>query len=287
MNRNYFKFIIWQNIEALGKELRKCIDEGKVKREDLFITTKVWPTYYGAKRVIKCVEKMIKESGLEYFDLVLLHWPMSFADSDSESFPLDPLTGNVKFSTRDYVDVYKELETVHQKHGLTKSIGVSNFTIEQLKRIIESCTVMPITNQVECHVYLPQYEMQKYCLLHGITVTGYCPLGHKPETGKTSALADKIVNQIAQKHGKTSAQILLRWLIQRGIIAIPRTTKPKRLKENIDIFDFKLTDNDFNSLDMLNRNEKGRLNTFSKLGIDLHPDYPFQKIEISNSSNFN
>ena len=156
--------------------MRKSIADGKVKREDLFIVTKVWPTWYGEGRVEAAVRKNLKESGLDYFDLVLLHWPFVLGDSDTEKMPLEPGTNRLIFGNRNIVDVYRELETVQRK-ALTRSIGISNFNAEQVERLMKSSiSIYPVTNQVECHLYLAQFDLQKICAKHGIILTAYCPL---------------------------------------------------------------------------------------------------------------
>ena len=255
--------------------MRKSIADGKVKREDLFIVTKVWPTWYGEGRVEAAVRKNLKESGLDYFDLVLLHWPFVLGDSDTEKMPLEPGTNRLIFGNRNIVDVYRELETVQRK-ALTRSIGISNFNAEQVERLMKSSiSIYPVTNQVECHLYLAQFDLQKICAKHGIILTAYCPLSRN-RAGEKSVLEDEIVKSIATKNSHTTAQIAIRWLIQRGIIAIPKTTNPERLKINFNVFDFEISDEDCKILDSLDQGEKGRRVRMEMNNLREHPEFPFK-----------
>lgn len=265
-----------QNLEPIGEAVEKAIADGKVSRKDLFVVTKVWPTWYGPDRVEASVRRNLRESGLDYFDLVLLHWPTVFADSDTEKFPMEPGTDNVIFAKRNIVDVYRDLENVQRK-GLTRSIGVSNFNAEQVERLMKSpVSIVPVTNQVECHLYLAQFDLQNVCAKHGIILTAYCPLSRN-RPGEQSVLNDKTVESIAAKYDRTTAQIAIRWLIQRGIIAIPKTVNPERLKINFTVFDFEISDDDCKILDSLDQGEKGRRVWFDmRNNLREHPEYPFK-----------
>ena len=245
-----------------------------VTREEIFLTTKVWSTWYSEGRVMASVKKMLKQSGFEYFDLVLLHWPLVFADHDTERFPCKSDTGTIALGTRTLNEVYQELETVNQC-GLTKAIGVSNFNAKQIDDLMSVAKIKPVTNQVECHLYFAQFELQKHCAQYNIFITAYCPLGtggNRPNSPKL--LQDETLISMAKKYDKTPAQIALKWLIQRCIIVIPKSVHKDRLQTNIDVFSFEISENDCRTLDAMNR-PNGRIITFDYLGTKDAPGYPF------------
>lgn len=262
----------YENMESLGEAIREVIANGKVKRDELFITTKVWPTYYGEGRVEASVRKQLKQSGLDYFDLVLLHWPIVFLDDDSsEGFPLRE-DGKIAIGTRPLTEVYKELEKV-QIAGLTRSIGVSNFNSSQIDRIVQSASIQPVMNQVEAHVYLSQKKLQQFCSERKIVLTAYCPLaagGNK----SFNLLEDKTLNLIANNYKKSAAQIAIRYLIQRGLVAIPKSIRKERLESNFNVFDFEITNEDMETLKSLDY--KKRAVWFDFFGTKDAEEYPFK-----------
>lgn len=208
------------------------------------MTTKVWGTDLdGPGRLLASAKRQLAESKLDYFDLVLIHWPMVFADKDERTLPLDE-NGNLRHGTRSLPEVYAELEQV-QKLGITKSIGVSNFNSLQLKEVLDSCTIRPVMMQLECHPYLAQKKLQAFCAEHGIALTAFAPIGRGNNTALAfNMLDDPLLKEMSAKYRKTPAQISLRYLLQRGICAIPKTVSLKRLEENFDVFDFELQNDD-------------------------------------------
>lgn len=171
-------------------------------------------------------------------------------------FPSDE-NGKIQFSDVDYVDTWKAMENVTKK-GLAKSIGISNFNKRQIERLLEIATIQPVTNQVECHPYLNQSRLIEFCKSKGITVTGYSPLGSpdRPwaKPGDPQLLENTKLKQLAEKYNKTSAQILLRYQLERGVITIPKSVTKSRIKENFNIFDFQLSADDEKNLDTFNCN---------------------------------
>lgn len=246
---------VYGNEDEVGAGLKVKLDDGTVKREDVFITSKLWNTFHRPDLVRGALETTLKNLKLDYIDLYLIHWPMGYKE-DGELFPKDA-NDQTLYSDVDYVDTWKEMEKLVQA-GLTKSIGLSNFNSKQVERVLAIATVKPVVNQVECHPYLPQRKLSAFCRDRGIAITAYSPLGSPARPWATNSdpvlLDEPTVSALATKYGKSKAQILLRWQIQRGHIAIPKSTNPKRIAENFDVFNFVLTDEDMDVLAKLDRN---------------------------------
>ncbi|XP_067008632.2 aldo-keto reductase family 1 member B1 [Anabrus simplex] len=263
--------MVYGNEPEVGEAIKAKIGEGVVKREDLFVTSKLWNTYHRTDMVIPALKKTLSNLGLAYLDLYLIHWPLAFKDGD-DLFP--EKDGKIQFSDADYVDTWKEMEKA-VKQGLTKSIGISNFNSEQVKRILEVAEIKPVTNQVECHPYLNQKKLIEFCKSKDITITAYSPLGSpdrpwaKPDDPQL--MDDAKLKKVAEKYGKTPAQILLRYQVQRGNITIPKSVTKSRIKENFEIFDFELSAEDMKYIDTFDCN--GRFCAMDR-GIN-HKDYPF------------
>jgi len=224
-----------------------------VKREDLFLVSKLWNTFHSTDKVLPSLKKTLKDLGTDYVDLYLIHWPMGFKESDdgTELFPKDD-QDKIAFSDVDFLDAWKGMEEAY-KLGLAKNIGISNFNHEQIERILANGTVKPTVLQVECHPYLNQKKLIEFCKSKDILLTCYSPLGSadrpwaKPDDVKL--LDDPKIAAIGSKYGKSPAQVVLRWQIQRGLIVIPKTVKKERLIENLNIFDFVLSDEDVAQID--------------------------------------
>lgn len=218
--------MIYQNEEGVGK----AIKEAGVPREELFITTKVWNTDQGYEQTLKAFEVSLEKLGLDYVDLYLVHWPTPQFDT--------------------YVDTYKALEKLYND-GRVKAIGVCNFHIEHLERILEECSIKPVLNQVECHPYLAQQELKDFCKKHDIYVEAWSPLQQGGEVLQLDTIKD-----IAESVGKTPAQVVLRWHLQNDTIVIPKSVTPSRIKENFAVSDFELTQEQMATINGLNRNER-------------------------------
>ncbi|XP_076625616.1 1,5-anhydro-D-fructose reductase [Colletes latitarsis] len=272
---------VYENEEIIGKVLKKWIDSGKVKRSDLFIVTKLPPSGNRPESVEKYIKKSLKDLQLEYLDLYLIHTPLTFVD-DEGLHPVDK-DGQIKLDcSTDHVKVWAEMEK-QVKCGRTKAIGLSNFNIDQIDRVLKSATTKISMLQIELHVFLQQRVLVHYCREHGIPITAYSPLGSwglVKLMGKTEEipdmLQDPVVLEIAKTYKKTAAQILLRFIVQHNIAAIPKSTNPKRIKENIDLFDWELKPDDVNRLKRLDKGESGRICDFTFFkGLDRHPEFPF------------
>ncbi|CAL8072351.1 unnamed protein product [Orchesella dallaii] len=263
---------VYGNENEVGLAIKAKIEEGVVKREDLFITSKLWNTFHRPGLVEGAVRTSLERLGLDYLNLYLIHMPMGLQEGDG----LVPFDKDGKFisSDTDIVDTYKAMEELVKK-GLTKSIGVSNFNKAQIQRILDNCSIPPATNQVECHPYLTQVKLIEYCKSKDITVTAYSQFGspaspfRKPED--PVALQDPVIGGIATKHGKKAGHVILRWILQRGLIAIPKSVTQQRIAENIDILDFTLADSEMKEIDALNRNIRICSNDIFRS----HKDYPF------------
>jgi len=214
------------NEEGTGRALRAS----GIAREDLFVTTKLWNADHGYDSTLRAFDTSLAKLALEYVDLYLIHWPM-------------PDRGT-------YVDTYKAFEKL-LADGRVKSIGVSNFLPEHLDRLIEATSVIPAVNQIELHPHLQQLASREYHAEQGIATEAWSPLGQ----GKGLLEVPAIV-AIAQKHGRTPAQIVLRWHIQLGNVVIPKSVTPSRIKENIEVFDFSLDTEDIAAISALNEDRR-------------------------------
>lgn len=244
---------IYQNEKEIGEALAQIFARGKVKREDLFITSKLWMTSFDPSRVEEACKHTLQDLQLDYLDLYLAHWGVAF-EYTTEHEPLDK-DGYVKTANIPFQQTWKAMEQLVEK-GLVKSLGVANFTVMMLTDVLSYANIKPAMNQVELHPYLAQKELVEYCAHLGIHVTAYSPLGSPggAKGGDPILLEDQTVNEIAKAHTKTPAQILLRWGIQRGTCVIPKSMHAERLKENIDVFDFELNETEMKKLNALNIN---------------------------------
>ncbi|MEU6235652.1 aldo/keto reductase [Kitasatospora sp. NPDC047058] len=215
---------VYENETGTGKAVTEAL-AGGVAREDLYITTKLWNSgtldwsgEQGRDAVLRAFDASLEKLGLDYVDLYLIHWPR-------------PKHGS-------YLNIWKAFEQLHAD-GRAKSIGVSNFGTEQLTRLLGEASVKPVLNQVELHPYFPQDELRAFHTEHGIATEAWSPLGQGKEL-----LAEPALAKIAEKHGRTVAQVVLRWHLQRGVIAIPKSVTPSRIRENLDVAGFELDADD-------------------------------------------
>ena len=213
----------YRNEEGVGQGIREC----GVPRGDLFITTKVWNADHGYDSTLRAFEDSRKKLGLDYIDLYLIHWPVKGK----------------------YVETWRALTHLY-KEGAVRAIGVSNFQIHHLEDVIKDSGIVPMVNQVEYHPRLTQKPLHAFCKQNGIQLEAWSPLM------QGGLMDDPVLNGIARKHGKTPAQVILRWDIQNGVVTIPKSVREERLRENGAIFDFELTAEDMAAIDGLNQDKR-------------------------------
>ncbi|SME35272.1 putative oxidoreductase YtbE [Bacillus cereus] len=218
---------IYGNEAAVGEGIRAGIEATGISREELFITSKVWNADQGYEETIAAYEESLKKLKLDYLDLYLVHWPVEGK----------------------YKDTWRALETLY-KEKRVRAIGVSNFQIHHLQDVIKDAEIKPMINQVEYHPRLTQKELQAFCKEQGIQMEAWSPLM------QGQLLDNETLQEIAEKHGKTTAQVILRWDLQNGVITIPKSTKEHRIIANADVFNFELTKEDMEKIDALNENHR-------------------------------
>lgn len=242
---------VYGNEKEIGNAFDKVFGPGKVKREEVFITSKLWNTDHHPSNVEAACRKTLTDLKLDYLDLYLVHWGIAF-EYGGELEPIDE-KGMVKTENVPTIDTWREMEKLVDK-GLVKSIGVANFTVSMLVDLLSYARIKPVINQVEIHPYNSQEQLVAYCRKKDIVVTAYSPLGSQEGNANLRPVNDKKIIEIAGTYGKTPAQILIRWLIQRGLAAIPKSISPERISGNINVYDFILSDGDMNEIAKLNRN---------------------------------
>lgn len=271
--RHFDCALLYENEKEIGAAIAAKISEGVIKREDIFITSKLWGTYFRPERVEVCLRKSLENLGLQNLDLYLMHSPMAFQDGDILA-PTD-LEGRWIYDDVDYINTWRAMENLVEK-GLVKNIGISNFNSEQVERLLANCKIKPVTNQVECHPYLTQRKLSDLCKSKDITITAYCPFAspNKPNRDPSypQVIEDSKLKEIALKYQKTLAQIILRYQIQHGHLVIPKSVTKSRIQENFDIFDFKISPEDMSAIDNLDRNVRVCIMT---QWVD-HKNYPFK-----------
>ncbi len=216
---------------AYGNEagVGAAVHASGLAREEIFVTTKLWNSSHGRERAMNAFEKSLGRLALDYVDLYLIHWPVPTSDK--------------------YVETWQALVEL-QEHGRVRSIGVSNFLPEHLDRIIEATGVVPAVNQVELHPRFQQAALRRYHEERGILTEAWSPLA------QGGVLEDETIQELAKAHGQTPAQVVLRWHLQLGNVVIPKSTTPARIKENFDLFDFELSDEEMARIEELERGER-------------------------------
>lgn len=212
----------YENEAGVGQGIKEC----GIAREELFITSKLWNKDQGYDNTLRAFDKTMDLLGLDVLDLYLIHWPCP--------------------DHNQYVETWKAFEKLY-KDGRVRAIGLSNFMQEHVQTLLDTCEIKPMVDQIECHPFLTQTQMQKFLFENQIAMTAWSPLAHGEVFG------NETLQKIADKYHKNIAQIVIRWELQRGIITIPKSINPKRIEENIQVFDFILSSEDMVAIDMLNR----------------------------------
>ncbi len=253
---------IYKNEKEIGEVFKTVFSTGKLKREEVFITSKLWNSEHPKDRVRPAYEKSLEDLQVDYLDLYLVHWGIAIPPNDSnvanqfgrysEQVGPDGMLITEKVSIRETWEALEEL----YKAGSVKAIGVSNFTAPMLIDLLSYAKVIPAVNQIEVHPYNAQTRMIEFCRFHNIAVTGYSPLANPTrakEHNQTILLEEPQVVAIGKNHSKSPAQIVLRWAIQRNTIVIPKSLSPDNLKQNIDIYDFELSTEEMDTLNKLDK----------------------------------
>ena len=214
----------YQNERSVGR----AVKESGIPRNEIWITTKLWPSEYGEGKTSQAIDKMLKRLDTDYIDLLLLHQQFG-----------------------DYIGAYKDMQKA-VKDGRVKSIGLSNFESERLEEVLAMAEIPPSVLQVECHLYYQQNELKKRVEKYGTVIESWYPIGH----GDKNLINEPLFTKLGQKYGKTNVQIILRWHIQEGTIVFPRSTNPVHIKENFEIFDFELTQDEMNEIRKLDSGKR-------------------------------
>jgi len=256
----------------MGPALAKMIEAGELQRDDLFITCKVWCTDHHPDSVRSSLAQSLKDLQTDYVDMLLIHWPMAYKAGD-ELFPKNE-EGDLIYSDDDFVDTWKAMEECVEK-GQVRSIGLSNFNIEQTERVLSIAKIKPANMQIELNAHMNNKEVADYCISKGMVVSCYAPIGSPgriwKEEGEPNLLEDETVKALAEKLSKSCAQVLMRHLLQKGYVVLPKSVTESRLIENINVYDFTLDDEDMAKLDGLNQN----LRVYAEPIAKTSPYYPF------------
>jgi methylglyoxal/glyoxal reductase len=218
---------IYGNEEGVGQAIHEAITEYGIKREELFITSKVWNSDLGYESTIAAYETSLRKLALDYLDLYLVHWPVEDK----------------------YLEAWRALETLY-KEGRVRAVGVSNFQVHHLEKVMKVADIKPMVNQVEYHPRFTQQEVKTFCDINGIQFEAWSPLMQGQLFNNPS------LKNLANKYNKTVAQIILRWDLQNGVVTIPKSTKELRIIENANLFDFELTKEDMEQINNLNQNHR-------------------------------
>ncbi|EKQ57112.1 MULTISPECIES: aldo/keto reductase [unclassified Clostridium] len=212
----------YQNERGVGA----AVKESRIPREEIWITSKLWPSEYGEGKTMEGIDKMLKRLDTEYIDLLLLHQQFG-----------------------DYIGAWKDMEKAVAM-GKVKAIGLSNFESERLEEVLEASMIKPAVLQVECHPYYQQNALKKRIEKYGTVIESWYPIGH----GDPALINESLFTELGRKYGKSNVQIILRWHIQEGTIIFPKSTNPNHIRDNFDIFDFELTEDEMNQIRGLDKN---------------------------------
>lgn len=275
----------YSNEQEVGEALALRVGPGKtLGREEVFVTSKLWNTKHDPEDVEVACRTTLADLGISYLDMYLMHWPMAF-QRGKELMPRRE-DGSVCYSDTHYRDTWTAMETLVDK-GLVKAIGLSNFNARQIDDIFRVARHKPVVNQVECHPYLSQQDLIAHCRSLGVCVTAYSPLGSGDRPWASpdgpALLEDSQLGAIAQRYKKSPAQIILRWHIQRGVTCIPKSVTPSRIQENLQVFDYSLSEKDMSLINSFNRNKRFIVPRVEREGRRVwrdaeHPHFPFHDL---------
>jgi alcohol dehydrogenase (NADP+) len=251
---------LYGNEAEIGAALAEAISAGEVKRDDLWITSKLWNAFHGRENVVPAIRRSLTNLRLDYFDLFLIHWPVAFQERIGIGYPKTA----AEFRTPEEApisDTWAGMEDARSL-GLCHNIGVSNFSVTKLERLARTARIHPVVNQVESHPYLQQEPLLSHCDKHGIILTAFAPLGSGDRPSRVRAsddpvlMDDPVIAAIAASHGISSAQVMIAWAVQRGTSVIPKSTNPARLAQNFGAASIALTDAEMAAIAGIDRNHR-------------------------------
>ncbi|KAE8146732.1 Aldo/keto reductase [Aspergillus avenaceus] len=257
------------------REVGNGIKTSGVPREEIFLTSKLWNTHHDPENVEAAVDKSLSDLQTDYLDLYLIHWPVAFRHSTTTTQPVDEETNLIDVIDVPIKDTWGALEALVAK-GKIRSIGVSNFTRGKIEILLKTAKIPPAVNQIEAHPYLQQRDLLSWCREKGIVITGYSPLGNNIYN-IPRAVDDSLVIETAKKLGKSAAQVLISWAIQRGTVVLPKSVTPERIQSNFE--DFILPDDAFQSIQSLERHQ--RMNFPARLGVDIFEEVGEESVKKS------
>jgi len=274
------------NETEVGTAFKEAFESGKIKREELFVTSKLWNSEHAPKDVEAACRQTLKDLQLEYLDLYLIHWPQAFAktkenEGTNRSFPKDS-DGNIIYDLDSTLEAtWGAMEALVEK-GLVKSIGLSNFNSLQIAAINKVAKVPIAVLQVESHPYHSNEKLLAFCTKNKIIVTAYSPLGSGAEIDGNTVVTNATLAAIGEGYGRSAAQVAVAWQRQRNVVVIPKSVKPERIVQNFDVF-FKLSDEDMKAIGALNKDIRvgwggpkvQRGDSLEARDI-IHPSYPFK-----------
>lgn len=222
----------YENEVSVGEGIKKS----GIARKELFVTSKVWFTHRSYEKVLESCDTTLKDLGLEYVDLFLIHWPA--------------VANNYENWEEVNAETWRAMETIYRS-GKVRAIGVSNFLPHHLEPLLKTAEIVPMVNQIEFRPGYPQIECAKWCMEHGIVTEAWRPLG------AGAALTGALMTELSEKYGKTPAQICLRWVLQQGLVPLVKSGNPVRMRENLEVYDFCLSPEDMARIDALPRDDAG------------------------------
>ena len=244
---------IYGNEKEIGNALTFAFENGIVTREELFITSKLWNSFHHPESVEPAIRKTLADLQLDYLDLYLIHWPLVFREGHDQARSADDLLSTDEVPL---TDTWKAMEDIKRK-GLTRHIGVSNFSIKKLDELSKQSETKPEVNQVEIHSFFTQEKMLRYCRENDIIVTAYSPLGSRYLIKTNESITQQqIIIRLAEKYNCTPAQIILAWGMARGYAVIPKSVNADRIIENIGALSVQLTDSEVKLISSMNRNQR-------------------------------
>lgn len=236
--------MVYENEVEVGMGMASAFKAGYCKREEIFVTSKLWSTFHKKDSVVPALKKSLADLQLQYLDMYLIHWPMAYKEGCGMFPKAAEGSDAIAYTDTDFMETWRGMEDA-VRLGLTRSIGVSNFNKDQIERIRTEGSILPANIQIEIHPYLPNAEMVNYSQAHGMVVTAYSPLGSpdrpwaKPED--PVLFENKTLLAMAKKHHKSPAQICIAFALARGLVVIPKSVTKARIEQNMEVFDIALS----------------------------------------------